>query len=670
MTPRQIAKRMAAEAKAILTSIQLACLAVVPFVIFISLLLLLQSFSTFELNNTTKQLIKLAPQLLMVLLTVTYSYQLSIRANIDKAIGVTCACTASVLSYLISNDIAKNLPPLGFITIFVAPTFSIYTLKAIAKIFKPVVTANDHVWSKLTESHQLILPFIITMVISGLFFAAVRNPASEFIFFIQNQLNGLPDVLHMFSRTLIAYVMWSFGLHGYNLFGTIFSTDILFKEFTTNLTYLKFYDLFVLYGGCGSALSLWIALLIGSKNRDSKKIALIATPFVIFNIPEIILFGLPVILNKIILKPFILVPCVNFLIGYLVIQSGIIVFYQTNIPWTTPALLNGFIATQGNPSMLFIQLGSILLGVLIYLPFVKKYTSTASMQQHMDRLKSKLNISSHIEAKNFGKYQADQAMVIKTHSEVDKIIELLERSELEVHLQPKIPILDQHIFSQQPFNHFEALLRIKSGDGTVKGPFFLNTLESAGLAGIIDLWVCHEVKKILNDWKGTSEKPRIAINLHPDSIKDSFLIDKIINALSGEMIDFEIIERGDATQKETVQNLDKLRSNGFRIALDDFGTGNATLGVLGNLPLDVVKFDKSMLDACASQKGLIIYQLAADLCKKLNLESVTEGVETPQQLDLVRHMGINYVQGYLICRPAPVSSFHAPFPIHNSIHAS
>ena len=111
-------------------------------------------------------------------------------------------------------------------------------------------------------------------------------------------------------------ILWFFGIHGINFFDAIVNIRILDSFIETNLTYKEFFNLFVIFGGSGSGLSLIIAIFIASKDKHISFVGKASLPFVIFNINEILIFGIPIFMNFSLLIPFILVPSINFVFSF------------------------------------------------------------------------------------------------------------------------------------------------------------------------------------------------------------------------------------------------------------------------------------------------------------------------------------------------------------------
>lgn len=214
-------------------------------------------------------------------------------------------------------------------------------------------------------------------------FAACGTDAFTFIFnFLQTPLLGLGDTL---GAMVIAYIFlhlfWFFGVNGGSVVGAVMN-PILTTLGIENLEAYKahqelphiitqqFQDLFATFGGAGSTLSLLIAMLLFCKSKRITELGKLAIVPGIFGINEPIVFGLPVVLNPTILVPFMVVPTVNIVIAYFAMKVGIVPYCNgINVPWTTPVIISGFLATNWVGALL--QACLLMIGVIIYMPFIK-----------------------------------------------------------------------------------------------------------------------------------------------------------------------------------------------------------------------------------------------------------------------------------------------------------
>ena len=245
----------------------------------------------------------------------------------------------------------------------------------------------------VVASFSALIPATIVMTVFfliNLIFVACKTTAFEFIFtFLQTPLLGLGDTLGaMIVAYIFLHLFWFFGINGGSVVGAVFN-PILQTLALENLDLYRavgpagytiangahiisqqFQDLFATFGGCGSTLSLLIAMLLFCKSKRVLELGKLSLVAGIFNINEPIVFGLPIVLNPIIAIPFILVPTLNIILTYVAMSMGMFPPCNgINIPWTMPVIISGFLATNWVGALF--QAFLLILGVFIYLPFIK-----------------------------------------------------------------------------------------------------------------------------------------------------------------------------------------------------------------------------------------------------------------------------------------------------------
>ena len=118
-------------------------------------------------------------------------------------------------------------------------------------------------------------------------------------------------------------------------------------------------------------------------------------------------------------------------------------------------------------------------------------------------------------------------------------------------------------------------------------------------------------------------------------------------------MEFEIIERALINVDEGLKHLHSLKDGGFRIAIDDFGTGYSSFETMFSFDIDTIKLDKSMTDIITNPKGFHVCKHAFSLFRDLSIECIAEGVETEEQMKLLRKIGARYTQGYYFAKAVP-----------------
>lgn len=230
----------------------------------------------------------------------------------------------------------------------------------------------------------------------------------------------------------------------------------------------------------------------------------------------------------------------------------------------------------------------------------------------------------------------------------------LPRGELTLHYQPQFDTMTLAVAG------YEALLRWHHPQrGWVPPGEFIPIAEECGLIGEIGQFVLQTACAEAAGW----ELPyRIAVNLSPAQFRQQDLAQAILAIAQGAGLDpsrleLEVTEGvliGDAGRALAI--LRQLRSYGMRIALDDFGTGYSSLSYLRRFPFDVLKIDRSFVQALGKDAGAdAIVRMVVALGHSLNLDVIAEGVETPEQLAHLREQACGQVQGFLLGRPAPAA---------------
>jgi diguanylate cyclase (GGDEF)-like protein len=208
----------------------------------------------------------------------------------------------------------------------------------------------------------------------------------------------------------------------------------------------------------------------------------------------------------------------------------------------------------------------------------------------------------------------------------------------------------------------EALLRWRHPEhGIVSPAEFIPIAEETGLIVPITYWMLHDVCSQNRFWhkEGIANVP-VSINMSARMFEDGSLYDVVAEALTcselePHFLELEITESiAMHNMKETVAQLSRLRMLGVRVSLDDFGTGFSSLGNLDEIPVNTLKIDQVFIrNSKMHSKKAIISNIIA-IATHLNMEVVAEGVETPEQIELLKSLGCRVMQGYYYGRPMPV----------------
>jgi diguanylate cyclase (GGDEF)-like protein/PAS domain S-box-containing protein len=207
----------------------------------------------------------------------------------------------------------------------------------------------------------------------------------------------------------------------------------------------------------------------------------------------------------------------------------------------------------------------------------------------------------------------------------------------------------------------EALLRWPGGREPVPPNVFVPMLESLGLIDEVGSWVIVRAMTESAAWAAGAPF-RVAANVSPLQLNSDDFADRVLASLEEigadpTRLELEVTESSlMADARRASATLSRLREAGVSIAIDDFGTGHSSLRMLAGLPIDVLKIDGSFVrDLATNRNHRLIVQTTISLAAALGLKTVAEGVETVEQLELLKALGSDAVQGYLLSRPAPAA---------------
>ncbi len=222
--------------------------------------------------------------------------------------------------------------------------------------------------------------------------------------------------------------------------------------------------------------------------------------------------------------------------------------------------------------------------------------------------------------------------------------------ELVVHYQPIVNLQTDELIG------FEALVRWQHPlRGLLAPGAFVPFAEEVGLIDVVDRFVLAEACAQLHHWQTrglVTPDVSISVNLSAHELADTATEANVAEMLAAGKFDpsnlvLEITES--AMMRDTtavIENLKALKSLGLRIALDDFGTGYSSLAYLEQLPIDILKIDRSFVDALGDDEKVTLAQAIIKIAETLGHITIAEGVESPAQVERLRELGCRYGQGY------------------------
>ena len=250
-----------------------------------------------------------------------------------------------------------------------------------------------------------------------------------------------------------------------------------------------------------------------------------------------------------------------------------------------------------------------------------------------------------------------------------ELIELLRESVenrfagFRLHYQPQVAARDGRVIGA------EALARWQCEKyGQVSPVAFIPLLEQSGLILPVGRWILREAVRRCKEWTRTDPDFVMSVNLSYVQIAEDdflpFLESTLREAqLNPKNLVVELTETYLARESGTLKKLfDQVRALGVRIAMDDFGTGYSSLEILKNSPADIVKIDKTFIrDIRTSRFDATFIRFVVELCHDVGIRVCLEGVETPEEYQIVEQMGLDTIQGYLFGKPEPEKAFEKKF---------
>lgn len=256
---------------------------------------------------------------------------------------------------------------------------------------------------------------------------------------------------------------------------------------------------------------------------------------------------------------------------------------------------------------------------------------------------------------------ADSIALLRKRKMVERmVIEAMENNRIEVHYQPIYNL------KEGKFTSAEALVRIRLSNGTLVFPKdFIPIVEETGRIIPLSDNIYKEAIAFIKAYR--IEKlgiKTIQLNLSVKQGESSVFVSRFLellskNNISPEFVNLEITETSSINSKESLlNNMLKLEEHGISFSLDDFGSGSSNLNYIIDMPVNIVKLDKHLTDEYfKNTKAQSIVPTVIDMAHSMGLEIIAEGIETEEELEGMKELGVDYIQGYFFSRPLPEHEF-------------
>jgi PTS system cellobiose-specific IIC component len=368
-------------------------------------------------NFTTKILypVRVTFDIVSLLAVFSISYYLAKDKNVDGLSAGSIALAAFLLltPVLNINEVLKNGDTLNLGKVWQTTNFSasglvpaILTAIISTEIFIYIINKNwiirmpESVPPAVSKSFSAITPALVILILFFLIRIFFETTPYKTVFTFVNKFLSIPlsAIGLSFGGTIgtifLYHLFWTMGIHGTRVVFGVMDSILLpamdqnrlaleAGQQLPNIVTKQFHDIFINgIGGCGATLGLIIVMFIFAKSKQLKTISKLAIGPAIFNISEPIIFGIPIVLNPIMIIPFILGPMLAGAVTYSAMYFGLVSAPAgIAVPWTTPVVLSGILATNGDIMAGLLQILNIIIVALVYLPFVKIYDKQLLAQE-------------------------------------------------------------------------------------------------------------------------------------------------------------------------------------------------------------------------------------------------------------------------------------------------
>ena len=291
-------------------------------------------------------------------------------------------------------------------------------------------------------------------------------------------------------------------------------------------------------------------------------------------------------------------------------------------------------------------------------------TEKKSGEEIMDRIGMAWNMAKHVQRVSYVFFDETLMQSVENEKWVESVFDdALKNEEFMVYYQPKVMLKNYRL------NGAEALCRWKR-DGEIILPYrFIPVLEQSHLICDLDFYILERVCRDLARWQAEGKTlVRVSVNLSRVHLGDMNLVERVVEIVdkykvSHEYIELELTETTtDVDFRELKQIVIAFRSLGFSVAVDDFGVGYSSLNLIREMPWKVLKIDKSFLpdgseEADMDTQKKVMLKHIIGMAQNLGLECIAEGVETTEQVTILKENNCYHAQGYLFDKPLPVAEF-------------
>ena len=326
--------------------------------------------------SVCRQVVGQSYAIIAIVISVTLSSKLSEIWQSDKILTIFSSISAftifSVFTNAKMNEAENYFSELGFFSVFFVTFLAAKIFSLLYKQKKLLLKIPKHFPNKMAHCLSAILPVLLTQIIFVLITISLivfKMNIEQFLLSLENS-NIFQNPVFVLFYQFIVWLLWWCGIPGYGV--TSFVQEIAYIPAqlsnqigeTSSIFTAGFFEAGVIH-----VLGLIIAILVFSQHEGWRTVSKFSLPFMLLNVQEVFIFGLPVILNPLLLLPYILAPIANCFVGYIAISWGIVPIFQTDLPWTMPLFIGATVETHSIMGGL-LQIVWLIMDIFIYAPFI------------------------------------------------------------------------------------------------------------------------------------------------------------------------------------------------------------------------------------------------------------------------------------------------------------
>lgn len=607
-------------------------------------------------------------RILPLLITASIGYMLAIRHRLPRLpVAFLCFVHAALAAYLLRGHPRAAATLVLFIAI-AAPLVTVPLMAWLMRVRGLRVARMAQVSENVEDAMNMVVPGIATTALLVVVLALLQQWEGLVHWRLPIDVaNPDQSYLNAVLLTGLNSLLWFFGIHGYHALQPLFQSldqavgwnalALLADQVPQHPLNAGLLGAFAFIGGSGGTLSLVLAVLWRARSPGLRLLALASLPMALLNVNELLLFGIPLILNLRMLLPFLAVPALNACLALAAVQAGWVSVASMPMPLNAPVVFNAYVSTQGDWGAVALQLALVLLGACLYGPAVRSLERHNETTVHLPGLDTTFT-----RLQEEGSLYARDPVVVAQQGQArrEELLAQVRRMgdyEFFLEYQPQVSLRTGRCTG------CEALLRARDSRGRVQPPgAFLAWLSEAGLMKDVDLWVAAAALRQYRRWRNAGFELPISINITGPTLMSQEHCIRLVDLIApaAGCISIELTEDALAADVFGMRNaIARVHAVGAKVSIDDFGTGYSSLSYLHAFEVDTIKIDRSFVLASAQAQGGRVLEGLLNFCQGLGCGIVVEGVETAEQLQrLPRTMDLE-VQGWYFGRAVPADELPA-----------